>query len=75
MSNSAERSAGSNRTHPLKKHNAQLEAEVRALRKWDQMQRQRFAQKYGRKFLTLIVQGATIASKASQIKILAAQIL
>jgi len=32
----------------------QLEAEVRALRKRDQMQRQRLAQKYGREFLALL---------------------
>ena len=54
MSESAERSAGSNRTQPLKKRTAQLETEVQALRKRDQMQRQRLAQKYGRKFLTLL---------------------
>lgn len=42
------------RTQPLKKRIAQLETEVRALRKRDQMQRQRLAQKYGREFLALL---------------------
>ena len=60
MSNSAEDSAGSNRTHPLKKHNAQLEAEVRALRKQAQAQRQRIAQKCGYEFLALINDGFNI---------------
>ena len=44
----------SDRAQPLRKRIAQLEAEVRALRKRDQMQRQRLAQKYGREFLALI---------------------
>ena len=44
----------SDRTQPLRKRIAQLETEVRALRKWDQMQRQKLAQKYGREFLALI---------------------
>ena len=44
----------SDRTQPLRKRIAQLETEVRALRKRDQMQRQRLAQKYGREFLVLI---------------------
>ena len=44
----------SDRTQLLRKRIAQLETEVRALRKWDQMQRQKLAQKYGREFLALI---------------------
>ncbi len=54
MSDSAERSAGRNRTQPLRKRIAQLEAEVRALRKQAQAQRQRIAQKYGHEFLALV---------------------
>ena len=41
-------------TQPLRKRIAQLEIEVRALRKRDQMQRRRLAQKYGREFLVLL---------------------
>lgn len=44
----------SDHTHPLRKRIVQLEAEVRALRKRDQNQRQRIAQKYGREFLALL---------------------
>ena len=44
----------SDRTQPLRKRIAQLETEVRALRKRDQMQCQKLAQKYGREFLALI---------------------
>ena len=44
----------SDRTQPLKKRIAQLETEVQALRKRDQMQRQRLAQKYGREFIALL---------------------
>ena len=44
----------SDRTQPLRKRIAQLETEVRALRKRDQMQRRRLAQKYGREFLALL---------------------
>ena len=44
----------SDRTQPLKKRIAQLEIEVQALRKRDQAQRQRLAQKYGREFLVLL---------------------
>lgn len=54
MSDSAERSAGSNRTHLLRKRITQLEAEVRALWKRDLLQRQRLAEKYGREFLALL---------------------
>lgn len=42
------------RTQPLKKRIAQLEAEVRALRKQAQAQRQRIAQKCGHEFLALV---------------------
>ncbi len=44
----------SDRTQPLKKRIAQLEAEVRAVRKQAQAQRQRIAQKCGYKFLSLV---------------------
>lgn len=44
----------SDRTHLLKKRIAQLEAEVRAVRKQAQAQRQRIAQKCGHEFLALI---------------------
>ncbi len=44
----------SDRTHPLRKRIAQLEAEVRAVRKQAQAQRQRIAQKCGYEFLALI---------------------
>jgi hypothetical protein len=44
----------SDRTQPLRKRIAQLETELRALRKQAQAQRQRIAQKYGREFLALI---------------------
>lgn len=44
----------SDRTHSLRKRIAQLEAEVRALRKQAQTQRQRLADKYGREFLALL---------------------
>ena len=54
MRDSAERRAGSNRTQPLKKRIAQLEAEVRAVRKQAQAQRKRIAQKCGYKFLALV---------------------
>ena len=54
MSDSAERSAGSDRTHLLRKRIAQLEAEVRAVRKQAQAQRQRLAQKCGYEFLSLV---------------------
>ncbi len=54
MSDSAERSAGSNRTQPLRKRIAQLEAEVRAVRRQAQAQRQRIAQKCGHEFLALV---------------------
>ncbi len=54
MSDSAERSAGSNRTYLLRKRIAQLELELRAVRKQAQAQRQRIAQKYGQEFLALI---------------------
>ncbi len=54
MSDSAERSAGSNRTQPLRKRIAQLEAEVRAVRRQAQAQRQRIAQKCGYEFLALV---------------------
>ena len=54
MSDSAERSAGSDRTQPLRKRIAQLEAEVRAVRKQAQAQHQRIAQKCGHEFLALI---------------------
>ncbi len=54
MSDSAERSAGSDRTHLLRKRITQLETEVRALRKQAQAQRQRIAQKCGHEFLALV---------------------
>ena len=44
----------SNRTHTLRRRIAQLEAEVRAVRKQAQAQRQRIAQKCGYEFLALI---------------------
>lgn len=44
----------SDRTHLLRKRIAQLEAELRAVRKQGQAQRQRIAQKYGREFLVLL---------------------
>lgn len=44
----------SDRIQPLKKRITQLEAEVRALRKQAQTQRQRLADKYGREFLALL---------------------
>ena len=44
----------SDRTHLLRKRIAQLEAEVRAVRKQAQAQRQRIAQKCGYEFLALI---------------------
>ncbi len=54
MSDSAERTAGSNHTQPLRNRIAQLEAEVRAVRKQAQAQRQRIAQKCGHEFLALV---------------------
>ncbi len=45
---------GVDRIQPLRKRIAQLETEVRALRKRDQIQRQRLAHKYGREFLALL---------------------
>ena len=42
------------RTHLLRKRITHLEAEVRALRKQAQAQRQRLADKYGQEFLALI---------------------
>ncbi len=44
----------SDRTQPLRKRIAQLEAEVRAVRKQAKAQRQRIAQKCGREFLALV---------------------
>ena len=44
----------SDRTHPLRKRIAQLEAEVRAVRKQAQAQRKRIAQKCGHEFLSLV---------------------
>ena len=44
----------SDRTHPLRKRIAQLEAEVRAVRKQAQAQRKRIAQKCGYEFLSLV---------------------
>ncbi len=44
----------SDRTHLLRKRIAQLEAEVRAVRKQAQAQRQRIAQKCGYEFLALV---------------------
>ena len=44
----------SDRTHPLKKRIAQLELELRAVRKQAQAQRQRIAQKCGYEFLSLV---------------------
>ena len=54
MSDSAERSAGSDRTRPLRKRIAQLEAEVRAVRKQAQAQRKKIAQKCGYEFFALV---------------------
>ena len=42
------------RTHLLRKRIAQLEAELRAVRKQAQAQRQRLVEKYGREFLVLL---------------------
>ena len=42
------------RTQPLRKRIAQLEAEVRAVRKQAQAQRKRIAQKCGYEFLSLV---------------------
>ena len=44
----------SDHTHLLRKRIAQLEAEVRAVRKQAKAQRNRLAQKYGREFLALL---------------------
>lgn len=44
----------SDRTHLLRKRIAQLEAEVRAVRKQAQTQRKRIAQKCGYEFLSLV---------------------
>jgi hypothetical protein len=44
----------SDRTYLLKRRIAQLELELRAVRKQTQAQRQRLAQKYRREFLELI---------------------
>ena len=44
----------SDRTHLLRKRIAQLEAEVRAVRKQAQAQRKRIAQKCGYEFLALV---------------------
>ena len=44
----------SDRTHLLRKRIAQLEAEVRAVRKQAQAQRKRIAQKCGYEFLSLV---------------------
>ncbi|WP_009631565.1 hypothetical protein [Synechocystis sp. PCC 7509] len=44
----------SDRIHPLKKRIAQLELELRAVRKQAQAQRQRIAQKCGHDFLALV---------------------
>ncbi len=44
----------SDRTHLLRKRIAQLETELRAVRKQAQAQRQRLADKYGQEFLALI---------------------
>ncbi len=44
----------SDRTHLLRKRIAQLETELRAVRKQAQAQRSRLAQKYGREFLALL---------------------
>ena len=54
MSDSVERRAGNDRTQPLRKRIAQLEAEVRAVRKQAQAQRKRIAQKCGYEFLALV---------------------
>ena len=53
MSDSASAHAGL-RAHLLRKRIAQLEAEVRAVRKQAQAQRQRIAQKCGYEFLSLV---------------------
>ena len=53
MSDSASAHAGL-RTYLLKKRIAQLEAEVRAVRKQAQAQRKRIAQKCGYEFLSLV---------------------
>ena len=44
----------SDRTHPLRRRIAQLELELRAVRKQAQAQRQRIAQKCGYEFLSLV---------------------
>ena len=44
----------SDRTHLLRKRIAQLEAEIRAVRKQAQAQRHRLAQKCGHEFLALV---------------------
>ena len=44
----------SNCTQALKKRIAQLEAELRAMRRQNEAQRQRIAYKYGQEFLALI---------------------
>ena len=44
----------SDHTHPLRKRIGQLEAEVRAVRRQAQAQRQRIAQKCGYEFLALV---------------------
>ena len=44
----------SDRTHLLRKRIAQLELELRAVRKQAQAQRQRIAYKYGREFMVLL---------------------
>ncbi len=44
----------SDRTQPLRRRIAQLELELRAVRKQAKTQRQRIAQKYGREFLALL---------------------
>ncbi len=54
LRDSAEPRHRSDRTHLLRKRITQLEAEVRALRKRDLLQRQRLAEKYGREFLALL---------------------
>lgn len=54
MSDSAERRHRSNCTQPLRRRIAHLEAELRAMRRQNETQRQRLAYKYGQEFLTLI---------------------
>ncbi len=54
MSDSAERRHRSDRTHLLRKRMAQLELELRAVRKQAQAQRQKIAQKCGHEFLALV---------------------